>query len=131
MTAQTPAENAAAEAAGRRGNASTLSEVDQSTRDALYSPPLRDREPTEYELAILRGLQRQPHVYQGTVDPVTIAERRAANRRARRQRRGNQAALIRQARLDRVRRNPRYRRGHAPDPLNLRIVDAEIVEDDS
>ncbi len=68
MTAQTPAENAAAEAAGRRGNASTLSEVDQSTRDALYRPPLRDREPTEYELAILRGLQRQPHVYQGTVE---------------------------------------------------------------
>lgn len=109
----------------------TVHDVEQSTRDALYSPPLRDREPTAYELAILRGLQQLPHVYQGTVDPVTVAERRAANRRARRQRRGNLAALIRQAQLDRVRRNPRYRRGHAPDPLNLRIVDPEIVEDDS
>lgn len=67
----------------------TIHDVEQSTRDALYSPPLRDREPTEYELAILHGLQRQPHVYQGTVDPVTVAERRRRNKAARRSRRMN------------------------------------------
>lgn len=45
-------------------------------------------QPTSYQLAILRGLQGKP-VYGGTVDPVTVAERRAANRVSRRQRRIN------------------------------------------
>lgn len=38
--------------------------------------------PSKYSLAILGGLQHKS-VYQGTVDPVTVAERRARNRRAR------------------------------------------------
>lgn len=67
-------------------------EIKQSTRDTLYGTPLRDREPTEYELATLRGLQQLPHVYQGTVDPVTVAERRRRNKAARRSRRVNRRA---------------------------------------
>ena len=41
-----------------------------------------------FPLSILRGLQHKT-IYQGTVDPVTVQERRAANRRARRSRRIN------------------------------------------
>ncbi len=48
--------------------------------------------PSSYELAILTGLQRKP-VYQGTVDPQTVNERRTANRRARRSRRVNRLRL--------------------------------------
>lgn len=70
----------------------TVHDVEQPTRDALYSPPLREREPTQYELAILSGLQRLPHVYQGTVDPVTVAARRRRNKVARRSRRTNRRA---------------------------------------
>lgn len=52
------------------------------------------REITEYERAILAGLQHKP-VYQGTVDPVTVQERRARNRVARRSRRINRLAARR------------------------------------
>lgn len=41
-----------------------------------------------FPLSILRGLQYKT-IYQGTVDPVTVQERRAANRRARKARRIN------------------------------------------
>lgn len=40
-----------------------------------------------YGLEILRGLQSAAHIYQGTVDPVVVAARRARNRRARAARR--------------------------------------------
>lgn len=63
----------------------------QDVLDTIYAPqPLR--EPSEYERAILAGLQRQTHVYQGNVDPVTIAERRARNKAARIARRVNRRA---------------------------------------
>lgn len=39
-----------------------------------------------YELMILRALQNRP-LYQGTVDPVTVQERRVKNRAARKARR--------------------------------------------
>lgn len=45
------------------------------------------RDPTSYELAILTGLQRQPHVYGGTVPAGVVADRRARNKRARAARR--------------------------------------------
>lgn len=70
-------------------------------------------EPTSYEKAILFGLQFKP-MYGGTVDPVVVAERRAKNRAARRARRGNTAALIRQARLNRPRRGFAFRRAELP-----------------
>lgn len=47
------------------------------------------RQPTEYERAILMGLQQLSHVYGGTVDPVVVAHRRARNKVARRSRRIN------------------------------------------
>lgn len=46
---------------------------------------------TDYARAILAGLQSKP-IYEGTVDPVTIAERRARNKVARRSRRINRKA---------------------------------------
>ena len=49
--------------------------------------PRNGQEPGALELAVLHGMQQMPHVYQGTVDPVVISERRARNRRARRARR--------------------------------------------
>lgn len=49
------------------------------------------KEPNGYELAILHGLQSKP-TYQGTVDPVTVAERRRRNKQARRSRRINRVA---------------------------------------
>lgn len=53
--------------------------------------PQGEREPTEYEMAILHGLQGKD-VYQGTVDPVVVAHRRRRNRAARRSRRTNRLA---------------------------------------
>lgn len=70
-------------------------------------------EPTSYEKAILFGLQFKP-MYAGTVDPVTVTERRAKNRDARRARHGNVAALIRQARSNRLRRGFSFRRTELP-----------------
>ncbi|MCZ1075057.1 hypothetical protein [Rhodococcus sp. A5(2022)] len=49
---------------------------------------------TEYARDILSGLQGK-HIYEGTVDPVTIAERRARNKAARRSRRINRKASAR------------------------------------
>lgn len=46
------------------------------------------REPTEYELAILTGLQRKP-MYAGTVPAIEVDRRRVRNRAARRARRLN------------------------------------------
>lgn len=40
-------------------------------------------------LVTLMALQRQPHIYGGTVRPETVAKRRTANRVARRSRRVN------------------------------------------
>lgn len=51
-------------------------------------------EPTDYERAILFGLQSKP-TYQGTVDPVTVAARRRRNKAARRSRRINRQAASR------------------------------------
>lgn len=71
------------------------------------------KEPTDYERAILLGLQSKP-IYQGTVDPVVVASRRAKNRDARRARRGNTKALIRQARSNTRRRGFSFRRTELP-----------------
>lgn len=43
--------------------------------------------PGAFELGVLQGLQGADHVYQGTVAAGVIADRRAANRRARKARR--------------------------------------------
>lgn len=45
--------------------------------------------PFAYGNMILAGPQHKSHVYQGTVDPVTVSERRARNRVARKSRRIN------------------------------------------
>lgn len=55
--------------------------------EALPREPRGGHGPGQLEEMILAGLQHQPHVYQGTVDPVTVAERRARNKRARKSRR--------------------------------------------
>ncbi|WP_199721595.1 hypothetical protein [Cellulomonas rhizosphaerae] len=52
----------------------------------LRQTPIPQTSP--YQLAILHGLQSK-HVYQGTVAPVVVAHRRAANKVARRSRRIN------------------------------------------
>lgn len=77
------------------------------------------------------ALQGQRHIYGGTVPPEVVAKRRAKNRHARRQRRGNQAAIRRAARLAES-RNRTYRRlgrfvTGSLDHLGL-IEDAEVVE---
>ena len=65
----------------------------EKIRDALRVDPVH-REPSEYERAILFGLQAKP-TYQGTVDPLAVAERRRRNRNARRARRINRLAAKR------------------------------------
>lgn len=52
------------------------------------------REVTDYERAILAGLQSK-QTYQGTVDRVVVAGRRCRNRAARRSRRINRLAAKR------------------------------------
>jgi hypothetical protein len=50
------------------------------------------REPTAYERETLFGLQLKSQIYGGTVDPVTVAHRRARNKAARKSRRHNRRA---------------------------------------
>ncbi|MGV0042059.1 hypothetical protein [Mycobacterium colombiense] len=66
-------------------------QIDPEIREILYATGTR-REPTNYDRAILRGLQGLRHVYQGTVDPATITQRRRRNKTARRSRRLNRKA---------------------------------------
>jgi hypothetical protein len=49
------------------------------------------QEPTEYEKLILAGLQRKPHIYQGTVPYQVVLARRAKNKAARQSRRVNRS----------------------------------------
>lgn len=85
-----------------------------------------------YLQSVMLGLQAAPHIYAGSVPAEVVAKRRAKNRAARHARRGNTAALRRQARSNRVANGRRlFRRGFAPDPLGTvdgRIIDAEVVE---
>lgn len=69
--------------------------------------------------AVFFALQSQAHIYGGTVDPVVVAARRGRNRAARASRRGDFAAIRRQARANRKQQR-RFARGQAPDPLGLR-----------
>lgn len=69
--------------------------------------------------ALFFALQSQAHIYGGTVDPAVVAARRGRNRAARASRRGDFAAIRRQARANR-RQQQRFARGQAPDPLGLR-----------
>lgn len=61
--------------------------LDEAYPSAPPHEPRGGYGPGQLEEMILAGLQHLPHVYQGTVDPVTVAERRARNRRARKARR--------------------------------------------
>lgn len=72
--------------------------------------------------AIIVGLQGNKHLYAGTVPESVVADRRAKNRAARRARRGNVAALRKQARSNRLAHNARHTR--EVNPFN-RPVDAE------
>lgn len=47
------------------------------------------RYPKSYATMILRGLQRLPHIYSGSVDNTVVQERRTKNRAARKSRRIN------------------------------------------
>lgn len=78
----------------------------------------RSSEVSAAQEAVFLALQKQSHIYGGTVPPEEVARRRARNRAARRARAGNTAAIARQARLDRRRRGRRFSRGQAPT-LNL------------
>lgn len=60
--------------------------------ESARNDPLR--EPTEFEKAILMGLQSKP-VYQGTVEPEGVARRRRRNKQARKSRRINRLAAKR------------------------------------
>lgn len=64
----------------------TDAEAEQATSAGGFGGIL---EPTEYQRAILLGLQLKPHVYGGTVDPETVAARRRRNKTARKSRRTN------------------------------------------
>ncbi|MGV0793056.1 hypothetical protein [Mycolicibacterium sp. XJ1819] len=75
-------------------------------------------EPSATESAMFLGLQQLSHIYAGTVPAEEVARRRRRNRRARWSRRGDTAALARDARRHRVRRGRRFARGQAPE-LNL------------
>lgn len=71
----------------------------------LGKPALQTGERVFKVAPMLAALQTW-HLYAGTVPPEVVARRRARNRHARRARRGNTAAIARQSRLDRGRRNP-------------------------
>ncbi|MBE5453425.1 hypothetical protein E3G52_000289 [Mycobacteroides abscessus] len=61
------------------------------------------------------GVQGMANTYAGTVPPEEVRRRRRKNRDARRARRGNKKALVRQANLNRA--TNKQRRGNAPTPL--------------
>ncbi|GAB2906777.1 hypothetical protein GCM10027047_01250 [Rhodococcus aerolatus] len=65
-----------------------MRDPDATQQQDDLSRPAAVRPPTAYERMILAGLQAR-QVYGGTVDPVTVAERRARNRVARASRRIN------------------------------------------
>lgn len=75
----------------RQPAAAEPQQIDPEIRDVIYGTGTR-REPTNYDRAILRGLQQLRHVYQGTVDPAVVAHRRRRNKAARRSRRLNRLA---------------------------------------
>lgn len=56
----------------------------RSVREVVAHPP------GSLGFMVLEGLQQVAHVYQGTADPVVVAERRARNKRARAARRRHQ-----------------------------------------
>lgn len=78
-----------------------------------------------FATAILVGLQHKP-MYGGTVPEAVVQQRRAKNRAARRARRGNSAALRRQARLNGIRRQGLHR-VRVINPFN-RPVDDGLVD---
>lgn len=56
------------------------------------TPADKPRTTADYAGDILLGLQTHSHIYGGTVDPVTVADRRRRNKAARRSRRINRLA---------------------------------------
>ncbi|OBF77016.1 hypothetical protein [Mycolicibacterium fortuitum] len=113
-----------------------IRELIESTK-AKLGVAAETEESAEHALQIFANMQgvtlglQLKHIYGGTVPPEVVARRRAKNRRARRQRRGNQAAIRREARLAES-RNRTYRRlgrfvTGSLDHLGL-IADAEVVE---
>ncbi len=92
---------------------------------------LPDETPVDAPSTSLRNwffaLQSQAHIYGGTVPTAVIAQRRKKNREARAARRGNTAAIHRQARANfAANRKPKPRR--VINPLGRVVVDAEVVE---
>lgn len=87
---------ASARTSGKMAALTTTPETAEEKKDriereriaAISVTPLADMEPGSWEWSILHGLQSK-EVYMGTVDPVTISERRARNKVARRSRRIN------------------------------------------
>ena len=63
-----------------------------NTTDFKYT--LLSTEPNSYALAILRALNVKPgvHIYEGTADPVAVARRHAASKRAKQARKANRNA---------------------------------------
>ncbi len=94
--------------------ASQFAEGDQDDEPMIS----RGIEAVPLEHSIMWGLQLQRHIYGGTVPPEVIARRRSKNRHARRARRGNTAAIARQARINHAHNTfPRFRAGQASDPF--------------
>ncbi|AMQ66990.1 hypothetical protein SEA_BIPPER_55 [Mycobacterium phage Bipper] len=103
---------------------------EEEQRPISTDQPTDDKRET-YSLsnATLYGLQLMGHVYGGTVPPEVVAKRRAKNRHARRARRGNTAAIRRQARSNRVaNRFNRFGYAHNMNPLG-RVIEAEVVDE--
>lgn len=88
-------------------------------RDQEDEPPIsRGIEERPLLTDVFYALQRQHHIYAGTVPLEEIARRRAKNRHARRARRGNTAAIARQARINHAHNTfSRFRVGQSTDPF--------------
>lgn len=108
-----------------QGGAAPRADAKYATDEAIYDNNLG---------FIAMGLQKLGHIYGGTVPEGVVKERRAKNRNARRQRRGNAPALRRAARLAASKRRSsrtqgrKYGRYIYLDGIS-EPIDAEVVDE--
>lgn len=101
----------------RDQNARTEAAKKPDTGLYQLEPTPKPLEPGKFEKAVLLALQGS-NVYAGSVLIEEVERRRKKNRHARRARRGNTAAIARQARLNYAqKRRRRFARGNAYNPL--------------
>ncbi len=105
----------------------------QKMHDNPFEPeavePPTEPEPAQAEgglapgASMLLALQSHAHIYAGTVPSGEVERRRRKNRNARNARKGNTAAIAKQARRNKARNNYRRFGMYTPDPLGLREVE--------